>query len=482
MTTRAPLEGERVVAFTTGIAGGYAAKVLRDAGAEVVTVEPPGGDSFRTYSASGTPASVADPAPLYRFLHGGQASRVADPSKPDDVRAVLDLVTGADGVVWTPGTGIGDHPDLAPEALAAAAPAATVVALTPYGLSTPWTGRPATEATLQALSGGPAIRGTLDTPPLIVGGQLGDWETGTVAALAYLISRHRRVQSGWGELVDVSALEACCLTNVMYPVTFTDIAGFPMRPVRMTNVPGIHPAADGWVGFMVVTGQQWLDFTVMVERPDWGDDESLLRMAVRAERRAELVAHIDTWTAAQPADTIAELADALRIPVAVLGNGASLPDTEHFRQRSWFVEHPGAGFLQPDVPYTLGAGAERRPPAPAPALGTDRTSWDARPRPSGQPPTDRPFAGLRVLDFCNNWAGPIIGHVLAMFGADVIKVESIAKPDPLRYNTIKGLDDPDALEWSPLQHGPNTSKRDLTLDMSTAAGRDRRCAWPFAVT
>jgi crotonobetainyl-CoA:carnitine CoA-transferase CaiB-like acyl-CoA transferase len=65
----------------------------------------------------------------------------------------------------------------------------------------------------------------------------------------------------------------------------------------------------------------------------------------------------------------------------------------------------------------------------------------------------------------------VIGHVLALFGADVIKVESPNRPDPLRMNTIKSLDEDEWWEWSPLNHGPNTSKRDLTLDMGHERGR-----------
>jgi crotonobetainyl-CoA:carnitine CoA-transferase CaiB-like acyl-CoA transferase len=77
-----------------------------------------------------------------------------------------------------------------------------------------------------------------------------------------------------------------------------------------------------------------------------------------------------------------------------------------------------------------------------------------------------------VVDFTANWAGPIITHVLGMFGATVIKIESAARPDALRFNTVKALDEDQYWEWSPIFHGTNTSKRDLTLDMSTARGRE----------
>ncbi len=516
-----PLLGENVVDLSTGIAGAYCTKVLADGGADVVKVEAPGGDLLRRFSASGATIPPDDDGALFQYLAGGKRSVVADPASTVDRTLVADLVRAADGVVWSPGSPLAEHPELSPDALRRLAPQATVVAVTSFGLHTPWSDRPATEATLQAMCGSAGQRGTIETPPLIVGGRLGDYEAGMLAAVSYLISRHRRVRRGRGatnepgqlggpgELVDVSALEAQCLTNVMYPITFTSIAGFPMRPVRMTNLPGIHPSADGFIGFMVVTGQQWLDFCAMVERPDWAEDEALFRMTTRAERRAELVGHIDRWTGQRTSEEITDFANGLRIPVAVLGNGATLPDAAQFHEHHWYVRNPRSGFLQPDVPYTFGAGSgtSRRAPAAAPRLGEHTASvadalrasarrphspspepqpdqpeppFDAsRPGPppgrAGHEPAEtggRPFDGLRVLDFCNNWAGPIVGHVMALFGADVIKIESTVKPDPLRFNTIKPLDSDRYWEWSPLQHGPNTSKRDLTLDMASPQGRE----------
>ena len=275
---------------------------------------------------------------------------MANPDDPGDLETILALVRSADGMIWTPGLAQLDHPALVPPALATTAPHATVMAITPFGLTSSWSTRPASEATIQALSGSAGWRGSVDTPPLICGGLLGEWQTGMVAALAYLISRHRRLGTGVGELVDVSALETNCLTNVMYPVTFVDMAGQSMRPVRMSNVPGIHPAADGWVGFMLVTGQQWLDFTVMVERPDWAEDPALARLATRSERSTELVPHIDAWTRVRTAAEICDFADALRIPVAALGNGATLPVPSTSSSGTGSSSTPAADSSNPTCP------------------------------------------------------------------------------------------------------------------------------------
>ena len=77
---------------------------------------------------------------------------------------------------------------------------------------------------------------------------------------------------GGAELLDVSVLESLILTTTVHPVSWYTIAGTPMRPIRARNLPDIHPTKDGYVGFMVVTGQQWLDFCSLVDRSDWMED------------------------------------------------------------------------------------------------------------------------------------------------------------------------------------------------------------------
>ena len=421
-----------------------------------------------------------DDGALFQFLAGSKSSVVIDPD--DDGDREWRGGSWQPPTSWCGRTGrrLAELPEFAPARLRALAPGAVVVAITPWGLDGPWRGRPWTDATLQALSGALMTRGDRDRPPVIQGGSICEWATGAMAAVGLLAARWEAVRTGAGDLVDVSMLEAAMLTLTMYTATWASIAGAPMRANRQINLPAIHQTKDGYVGFMVVTGQQWLDFCVLVAQPEWLEDESLGRFDVRSRRRSELVTAIDAWAAQRTTAEVLELADALRVPASEVTNGATVTSYEHFVKRNAFVSNPRSGFTQPDVPYTLSGGAERRPAGPPPLLGEHTASIRARDLPpratkgdsQRDTPEALPFAGLRVADFTMNWAGPIGSHVLAMYGADVIHVESIQRPDGIRFQSVRPMTEDHWWEWAPLYQGPNTNKRDLTLNLSSPRGRE----------
>ncbi len=445
----------KVVLLAGDIAGGYCARLLADGGAQVVRVEDPAGDPLRTWPHLG-PAG-GDGA-LFQFLAAGSTSVVAT-----DPRELDKAVRGADVIVWSPHSAIARA--LPPEELRALNQGAVVTAITDFGLTGPWVGRPATDLTLQAMSGGPGQRGVPERPPLIAGGRLGEWAAGMFAATHTAAALY----GGGGELLDVSMLESLILATTAHPVSWHTIAGTPLRPVRARNLPDVHPTRDGFIGFMVVTGQQWLDFCSIVDRADWMEDAELGIMANRLRRRHELMDAIDAWTADRTCGEILELADLLRVPAAVVGKGETIPHFEHLAVRGAFEVNQTGGFLQPAPPWRMhGMAAPKRGRAPELGAGV-LPEWPAM---AADTKAHKPFAGLRVADFTANWAGPIVGHLLTMLGADVIHVEGGKRPDAIRNNTCKPMSDPDWPEFSGIFAGTNTGKRSVTVDMNADAGRD----------
>ncbi len=466
------LRGYVVVDLSTGIAGGYCTHLLADAGAHVIKAEDPAGDPLRRWSASGATISSDHDAALFSFLAGSKESIVANADNPEDLARITDLLSAADAVVWSPGSHLAQHPALAPAALLRTHPCLTITAISPFGLQGPWAERPATEFTLQAWSGGIVGlgRGAPDRAPVFVGGQVGEWLSGVYAAIGTLASRTRGLAGSRGDLVDVSMLEVLALCLTYYPVSFLDTAGRPYRSVRSVPTPGVETASDGFIGLGTGTGQQWLDFCVMVDHPEWAEDESL-----RANR-SPVSSTIHEWMAERSVDEIMELATAFRIPCAPVGNGVTIPVTEQFRARGAFVKNPRDGFLQPGHPYRF-TPEILRPPEAAPRLGehTGMSRPHRKPSTSGTDAPavagELPFTGLRVLDLTAFWAGPLCTHILAMLGAEVIHVESPSRLDGTR--ALGGLPFTADQWWerSGIFSGLNTNKKSVTLDLADEGGR-----------
>ncbi|BBY62234.1 CaiB/BaiF CoA transferase family protein [Mycolicibacterium helvum] len=467
-----PLTGFVVADLSTGIPGGYCTKLLSDGGAEVIKVEAPEGDPLRRWSASGAPIGPGEDGALFSYLAGGKRSVVADPGLADDVALVNELLACADAVVWSPGSLVADNPTLAPAAVHAAHPHLIVAAITPFGLQGPWSGRPATEFTLQAWSGGIVGlgRGAPDRAPVYVGGQVGDYLSGSYASAAILASRIRVLGGGGGELIDLSMLESHVMGLTYYPVTYFEMLGRPWRDTRKLTVPGIARVKDGLVDVGCGTAQQWFDLCAMTGHEDWIDESAPLTITEQASEKA---GDLYAWMAERTGDEVRDLATAFRIPNAPVASPDTVESLEHFAARGSFVRHP-AGFRQPAHPYRI-AGVALRPPSPAPRLGehTDRYRNAPRnPRHAGTAADRLPLSGIRVVDLTTFWAGPSCTHLMALLGADVIHVESARRPDGTRMIAGVPVTEDQWWEKQPIFAALNTSKKDITLDLGTERGRE----------
>ncbi|MFV0306744.1 MAG: CoA transferase [Desertimonas sp.] len=469
-----------VLDLSTTLAGAYACHLLATAGVHVVRAEPPGGHRLRRWSATGSPPPAE--GALFRWLAGGQESVTVDRDRPDDIDALRTLAGRVDGVVWSGAAGDGTHPLLELADVEVAADGGVVVAMTPFGRSGPWAERPATEFTLQALSGGPALRGSRQWPPMSAGGQHGEYMIGVFGAVAALIGLRARQATGRTGTYDVAGLEAIMMTQLFNPITMqTSVGGVrPKRP--LATVGDVVASKDGWVGFAVVNRlEHWHDFCAMIGRVDWADDRSLDPPAARNERPDELIGPIQEWTQARTTAEIVELATLMRIPSIEVGNGRSIPEMDHFATAGFYEREPDSGVLQPAPPFRLhppmdGAGTGTAPSAPAPGPPIcevrERRRAERPPYPTTPPGDTLPFAGLRIADFTSFWAGPFLTHTMGMFGADVIHVESTVRPDGARLMTHHSTDEDRWWEWSSYFQATNTNKRDVTVDLSTDVGRD----------
>jgi crotonobetainyl-CoA:carnitine CoA-transferase CaiB-like acyl-CoA transferase len=458
-----PLKDVRVVEISDRIAGSYCGKLLVDAGAEVRKIEPVQGDWLRRFSASGSAIADGTDSPLFGYLNAGKRSLTWSAA---DLGAEL---AGADIIVVTATRSRAAEWGVDPGRLLAQVPRAVIVTISDFGWTGPHADRAASEFTLQAWSGLTGFRGDPAGPPIAIGGDLGEYMGGVFAAFGALAVRRRVEHGGPGEHLDLSMLEAITL---MQSGEWLHSHLLNAPPVTRTiEVPSIEQAKDGYIGITMVTGQQWLDFAAMVDCPELTENPQLSFQIGRWQYRDFIREQIRPWLAERTVAEVVELGQLFRLPIAALGNGATIRDTAYVTERSAFVRNP-AGFHQPRTPWLMSrcAPASLRD---APTLGEANGSepWPAREY--GESPSDPrlPLDGIRVVDLTAFWAGPAATHLLAAFGAEVIKVESIQRPDGIRYSGGMRKDVDDWWEYGWVFHAMNTNKRSVTLDLGSEEGR-----------
>ncbi len=465
-----PFEGLRVLDLSSEIAGPYATKLLVDVGADVIKIESPAGDPLRRWTASHQELPAGQDGPLFDFLNASKRSVVLDLETETGRKDFLALARTADIVIESFAPGAMDRLGLSHATLQAENPGLSLVSITPFGQEGPWRDRPSTEFTLQAAVGSIDYRGLPGRKPVATGGRLGEWTVGAFAAVGGLCAWLSSRKTGVGQVVDISSFEALILCMTVYH----DLNGqwnegdLP----RGIELPSIEPAKDGWVGFCTITGQQWVDFCAMIGQQEVGEDQRYLDGKQRMEHIDFIQKIVHDWTKERTIEEIVELALLLRIPVAPIGDGRTVPEIDHFVAREIYRANE-KGVLHPRPFFRLGEGAFR-PPGPAPRLGehtqavlaeADERELDFDEESGGTP---LPLDGLRVLDLTAFWAGPVATAFLSDMGADVLKVESIHRPDGMRFAGARP--GADLWEWSPVFHGANTGKRDVTLQLDHPEG------------
>jgi crotonobetainyl-CoA:carnitine CoA-transferase CaiB-like acyl-CoA transferase len=460
-----PLDELRVVEISDRIAGSYCGKLLVDVGAEVRKIEPRQGDPLRRFTAGGSAVPDAADAPLFSYLNAGKRSIT---SAVDGERCTAELAA-ADVIILTATRSQAATLGIVPEQLLAASPRALVVTISDFGWRGPYAERAATEFTLQAWSGLTGFRGDPAGPPISIGGQLGEYMGGVFAAFGVLALCRRVRQGGPGEHLDMSMLEAITL---MQSGEWLHSQLLQTPPVtRTVEVPSIEPAKDGFVGITMVTGQQWLDFATMVDCRKLTEIPQLRFQIGRWEYRDLIRELIGPWMAGRTVDEIVELGQLFRLPIAPLGNGSTIRDTAYVRERGVFVANP-AGFRQPRTPWLM-SQCRPAPLRAAPSLGeaNDEEVWQRRTFNQEPVQPGLPLEGLRIVDLTAFWAGPAATHALAALGADVVKVESIQRPDGIRFSGAMRTDVDDWWEYGWVFHAVNTNKRSVTLDLASDEGR-----------
>jgi crotonobetainyl-CoA:carnitine CoA-transferase CaiB-like acyl-CoA transferase len=484
------LAGVRVVDMA-GEPAAMTGRILADLGADVVKVEPPGGDPLRTVAPLGPDGTSL------RFAAWNAGKTCVEMGGADDPR-LDDVLAGADVVLTTPGW---------PGALEvdpARAAGAVWVLVTPFGTDGPRAQWRASDLGVMASTGNMYCTGDPDRAPVRCTEPTGWSHVGPEAVVATLTA----LASGRPQVVDVSAQEAVMIASMGHVGRF---GRTKMRGKRSGASVGITreiwPCQDGFVSFGLRGGkarvanmqtitrlvaEDGLATPALTER-DWTtyDHNRLDRDELDA-----IAAPIAEYFLGHTMAELYEAAVETNLMLAPANSPRQLIESRQLEARSFFCEiAPAAHFPRSFVHVTSPGDAVSRPGPDGPARSGgagDESPWCARPataRPAAGPvtgavPTSGPaWTGTRILEFGTGAAGPIAVRYFAEHGATVVRVESRSRPDFLRTYGM-GPGNPCGLEGSDMFDALNVGKLGVTLNLKHPEGvalAKRLVQWADAV-
>jgi crotonobetainyl-CoA:carnitine CoA-transferase CaiB-like acyl-CoA transferase len=290
------LSGFRVLDLSQYIPGPYAALMLADLGAEVVKVEPPGGDPMRQLG----PRDNDGISPLWRLMNGGKTVVEIDLKTGPGRAALEDLLRRADALVESYRPGVMDRLGFTRARLEELNPRLVHAALSGYGQTGPWRLRTGHDLNYMALAGGLAQSGPAERP-LMAAPPTADFASGLQTAMTVCAALLGRVRTGRGAYLDLSLAETVLawqgptLTAALRP-------GFePERAANLLNGGAacyhVYRAADGcFVTLAAIEDKFWRNFCEAVGRSD------LIARQWEAMPQEALIADIASVFAAKRAD------------------------------------------------------------------------------------------------------------------------------------------------------------------------------------
>ncbi|HYC47422.1 MAG TPA: CoA transferase [Burkholderiales bacterium] len=499
---RGPLTGLHVVELADGVAGPYTAKLLADFGADVVKIEGLDGDSTRRRGPF--PDDVPDPeaSGLFAYLNTNKRSIVTDVGAEAGRRTLNDLLRSADiFVIDLPQTRLDDI-GLSLSALRDAYSSLVITSITPFGIHGSWSKRRGDELVTYAMGGiaystpgVPDAASDLESePPLHPACFAAETISGAVAAVATLSAVHVRAQCGHGALVEVSQQAAVAtmqqrdINNASYP------AG-PYKHQRVFSttttgrMPNFYlPCKDGYVAIPAPLDAHWSRLVEAMGNPDWARTPRFGSGAARTANCLELRRCLTQWTMTVGSDELFALAEQYDLLIFPFYPVRKMVDSAHVRERRSVIDIelggrrariPGAPVRMAATPWTLRRPAPRRGEHTKEIEHELRHGGTARggARLAGTGPQPDaganvlPLSGVRVLDLGQFIAIPFCTLWLAWMGAEVISVESrrrmTSRTAPPFVPGKTG--NPDASGYYNLLY---SGKKSVTVDMTTAAGRE----------
>ena len=348
-----PLSGLKVVELGTLIAGPFASRICAEFGAQVIKVESPdGGDPLRKWR------KLYEGTSLWWFVQArNKKSLTLNLKHPEGIQVLKALLADADILIENFRPGVLEKLGLGWDVLHALNPKLVMVRLSGFGQTGPMKDQPGVGAGGESMGGLRYITGFEDRPPVRTGISIGD----SIAALwgvigALMALRHREVNGGQGQVVDVALYEAIfAMMESMVPEF--DVFGF-IRERTGNIMPGITPSSihtslDGKHVQIGANGDAiFKRFMQLIGRDDLANDPLLASNDGRDARRDELYGVIDRWVASLPLEAVLEQLNTAQVPASRIFSAQDMFSDPQFLAREMFLSAKlpdGKDFKMPGI-------------------------------------------------------------------------------------------------------------------------------------
>ena len=398
--SNAPLSGYTILDLTQFYQGPYATFMLAKAGADVIKIEPPGGESLRLMAPPGKETSM--PVAMLNANKRGITLNL----KTDKGKEILrKLVLKADALVENYAPGVMDRLGVGFSVLHEINPRMVYASATGFGLSGPDRNNLAMDFTVQAASGVMSTTGFADGPPLRTGAPYVDILGGAHLYGALMTGLLEQARTGAGRLVEVAMVEA------VYPCLATVLDQYHRAgrkiPARTGNAfanhnrapYNVYEAADGYVAIILVTEGQWQNLLRAMGREDLNDDRRFVTNTARVVNYAATEDVVLSWTKANTRAAIFAATGREKVPCAPVRDIEEVMNDPHMHGRGTLE---WADHYDYDYPVVLPNSALR-------FHGTDKV-----------PTTLSPHVGEHNQAIYGEWLGLSSGDLAALKAEGVI--------------------------------------------------------------
>lgn len=348
-----PLAGIRVLDLTQIYQGPYATFMMAMGGAEVIKIEPPGGERTRRGGGENTPLAFA-------MLNSNKKSITLDLKRQRAKDLFLDMVEHADMVTENFAPGTMDRLGIGWEAMRARNPKLIYGSANGYGSFGPDWDQLAMDHTVQAASGIMSVTGEEGGPPARAGGQVCDIMGGAHFYGALVTALLGRERTGEGTRVESAMVEAIYFNISSEYSHYHRTGEIPPRrgdkSAGQTAPYGRYQCTDGWVALIVVSEPQWKSLCRLLGREELADDPAYAGPVLRNGREEEINGMISDWTRDQSREAVFAKMRAARLPVAPVRDVAEVMNDRHLHERGMLnrMAHPYMGdVVLPSSPLRL---------------------------------------------------------------------------------------------------------------------------------